>query len=426
MSIHKIIVHHNGAKAHTPSNSWKEAAAAAKWPRYTNSLRFLPNDTGDPNIDSIHDELNNKLAKLNSEHLNYIECQWDTEDYFPRYAKHPNKYQNEKIIIQKEDFGQIASHEGPWTEKAVKTIIEHYSKLLQLFSDPKTHAEQMLFNNGYFAGEEYADIRWDMMCHANTPKSVTEKLAHTTLYANSEKAINSLHPAIKKIQGGVLIDTEAKINAQNLEEMSGDIRLLENASLTAPNLREVESIQLEKNASLTAPNLREVKSIQLEENARLTAPNLREVKNIILKNNASLTAPNLEKTESIDLLGENASLTAPNLEKTESINLRASLTAPNLKKAEYIRLEENASLTAPNLKKVESIWLEENISLTIPDPGEINITYATRDKNNNNMKYRHFKSLNEMEPKLPSPADKIVSEKTEDPEPETPEPTMSI
>jgi hypothetical protein len=443
MSIHKIIVHPNGTKVHTPSNSWEEAAKIAKWPSYA-MYRFL---------DWTDEGLGEQEQYREQEHLNYVECQWNTEDPFPNFAEYSN--------ITIDDFKQIASHEGPWTEKAVKTIVEHYSKLNQLLSDPKTHAEQMLFNNGYFAGEEYADIRWDMMYHANTPKSVIEKLAHTTLYANSKKAIKSLHPAIKKIQGDFIIDKEVKINAQNLEEISETVWLLENASLTTPNLKEVKNIILLDNVSLTAPNLEKAESISLGKNANLTAPNLEKAESISLGKNASLTDPNIEKTEHISLdentsltapnlkkagliqLDKNASLTAPNLKKAKHISLtentsltapnleeveiiiltkNTSLTAPNLKKAEYIRLDENTSLTAPNLKKVERIWLEENTSLTIPDPGEVDIIYATRDKNNNSMKYNKFKSLNEIEPKFPSPADNIVSEEPKDPEPETPEP----
>ena len=99
---------------------------------------------------------------------------------------------------------------------------------------------------------------------------------------------------MKTYRGNLEISAYDRRDFSDLAEVTGDLRLYEGASLTAPVLAKTGYLILYEGASLTAPVLAEVtEHLRLDQGASLTAPLLAKTGDLILYEGASLTAPNL-------------------------------------------------------------------------------------------------------------------------------------
>ncbi len=132
-----------------------------------------------------------------------------------------------------------------------------------------------LLDDGFFAGEEFADLRWKALIHEKCPHKIAARLAETLLHAQGE-AIKSLHPKVTAIEGSWSVEKGYHISAPALTEVAGYIDVRENAKLDAPALTKAGSIYVSENAKLDAPALTKAGYIDVRENAKLDAPKLKK------------------------------------------------------------------------------------------------------------------------------------------------------
>ncbi|MFZ2280263.1 MAG: hypothetical protein WAW39_20865, partial [Prosthecobacter sp.] len=97
-----------------------------------------------------------------------------------------------------------------------------------------------LVGDGFFAGGEYADLRWKALIHENCPHEIAEAIAVRSLHAQGE-AIKSLHPLVTQIDGekGFSIADGYSITAPVLASVTGSVDVSANATFTAPVLASV-------------------------------------------------------------------------------------------------------------------------------------------------------------------------------------------
>lgn len=129
--FHSIVVRKDGTKAHIAKNSHSGAVATAKWRE------------NQPNRDEF-----------------FVEAEWSGEGTYP---------------------GADSISRNALNEKQRKVIDAHYGALAKLLDDPAEHAERVLFGRGIFAGEEYADVRFQVLMHSKCPKRIARRLCKTSL-----------------------------------------------------------------------------------------------------------------------------------------------------------------------------------------------------------------------------------------------------
>ena len=171
--FHSICVRKDGAIAHIAANSHSGAVAAAGWRE------------------------NDQMAEFRGAF--FAEAEWDGEGKFPGVEK----------IIRSEV-----------NEKQRKVIEAHYSALADLLADPVTNADSMLFGNGRFAGDEYADVRWRVLIHPACPKAIANKLVGLALHANGEH-VKSFDSRITELSGNLVIEGGYRVNAHALTKVGG-------------------------------------------------------------------------------------------------------------------------------------------------------------------------------------------------------------
>ena len=183
--FHSIVVRRDGAKAHVMSNSHSGAVQAAGWRE------------------------NDQMADLRGAF--FVEVEWHGQGKFP---------------------GVVRIIRNPVNVKQGEVIEQHYTSLAHLLADPRANAESMLFGQGLFAGEEYADVRWKVFIDDRCPKRVFTKLLKESLFADDSE-ITSLHPGARIVGGSIRIAAGYKIDAPALTK-TGYVRVEQGASLTAP------------------------------------------------------------------------------------------------------------------------------------------------------------------------------------------------
>lgn len=205
--FHSIVVRRDGAIAHLPSNSHSGAVEAAKWTE------------------------NDRISEMRGV-PRFVEAEWDGDGAFPGAAK-------------------VAR--GELTETQRKVIESHYEALAKLLSDPGEHAERMLFGDGIFADDKYADIRWRVLINPKCPKRVADKLVILPLHANGEP-IKSFDPRITKLEGNLVVASGYEIHAPALTEVGGYLAVYSSAKLDA--LQKVGGY-LDVRGQLIAPKLKQ-------------------------------------------------------------------------------------------------------------------------------------------------------------------------
>jgi hypothetical protein len=249
--FHSIVVRRDGAIAHIPQNSHSGAVGAAGWRE------------------------NDQMADMRGAF--FVEAEWGGVGRFPGV---------EEITYS---FGG-----GSLAEKQAKVIEAHYENLSKLLADPAAHAGRMLFDGGYFSGDEYADVRWRVLHLPNTPWRIVERLVKSKLHADAQMPIRSLHPAITKIDGSFAVAEGVTLETKTLAEVSGGVYMREGSTLTAPVLAEVSGgVYMREGSTLTVPALVKVSGgVYVRENATLTAPALAEVSGDVYKHRtAKMDAP---------------------------------------------------------------------------------------------------------------------------------------
>ncbi len=225
--FHSICVRRDGAIAHIPENSHSGAIEKLGWRE------------------------NDQIAAVRGPF--FVEAEWSCQGEFPGVDR--------------------ITRGSSLNEKQRKVIENHYTNLAKLLADPAAHAERMLFNRGFFSGEEYADIRWKILIHTECPKRVADKLAETSLYAMGDE-IKSLHPLVKRVDGSFSIAEKYEITAPALTK-SGSVYVQQGATFTAPALTKSGYVDVQQGATFTAPALTEVSgSVYVQQGATFTAPKL--------------------------------------------------------------------------------------------------------------------------------------------------------
>ena len=148
-----------------------------------------------------------------------------------------------------------------------------------------------LLDDGAFADDVFADLRWKALINDKCPHKVANSIAPMSLYAFGDE-IKSLHPAVTAIQGSFKIASGYQITAPALTEVAGFVDVSENATFTAPALTEVAGpVYVSENATFTAPALTKAGSVDVSENATFTAPALTKAGYVDVSENATFTAP---------------------------------------------------------------------------------------------------------------------------------------
>jgi hypothetical protein len=95
-----------------------------------------------------------------------------------------------------------------------------------------------LLDDGFFAGDEYADLRWKALISDNLDHRIAERLAVTALHAQGE-SVKFIHPLVTKLDGDLVIAENASLTVPALTSVGGYVSVRENASLTVPALTSV-------------------------------------------------------------------------------------------------------------------------------------------------------------------------------------------
>ena len=325
--FHSIVVRRDGAKAHVASNSHSGAVSAAGWRE------------------------NGQMADMRGKY--FVECEWNGTGPYP---------------------GADTITRGVINEKQCKAIDIHYEALARFMADPGANAEEMLFGDGFFAGEEYGDLRWKALISETCPPEVVGRLVTSKLHSDG-MPIKSLCPSVAVIGGTLRIAPGYHIEVPALVKVGGNVRVAQNGTLTAPALAECGDVTVAQNGTLTAPALVKVGGyviveqngtltvpalvkvggdVIVEQNGTLTVPALAECGYVIVEQNGTLTAPALVKVGGYVRLAQSGTLTAPALAKVGGyVRLAQSgtLTAPALAECGYVRVEQSGTLTAPTLKR---------------------------------------------------------------------------
>ena len=243
-----IIVRADGKIGHIPENSHSGTVNALNW-----------RENDDPHRPEKR----------------FVECEWNLEGDYPG--------------AEKVTRGEIS-------EKQRKSIDLFYGNAKKLIANPKAHAGRMLFGKGYFAGDEFADIRWRVMHSAGCPKGIIARLAAMKLYANGE-SIKSLHPSISELSGKFSIESGYSITAPALTKVTGSVYVQQGATFTAPALTVTGSVYVRQGATFTAPALTKVTgSVDMQQGATFTAPALTKVTGSVdMQQGATFTAPKLQR-----------------------------------------------------------------------------------------------------------------------------------
>ena len=202
----------DGAVVHLADNSHAEAVAAAGWKE------------------------NDQLADLHGPR--FVEAEWNGSGY----------------------PGAVKICRGPVrpNDKQVETCDRIYGALARLLSDPEANAEAMLFGQGIFAGDEYADVRWRVLISEKCPKRVADKLVALPLYANAEP-IKSLDPRITELAGNLVIAEGGRVSAKSLRTISGYVYISAGAKADFPVLAKVgRNVYVSGGATVDFPALTEV------------------------------------------------------------------------------------------------------------------------------------------------------------------------
>jgi hypothetical protein len=169
--FHSIIVRRDGAKAHVMTNSHSGAVKAAGWRE------------------------NDQMTDFSERGPFFTECEWSGVGEYP---------------------GAESVSKSSINEKQRKAIDLHYQALAKFVSNPGKNAA-MLFDAGYFFGDEYGDLRWKALVHPECPKQFLLKLAQSPLHSDGYP-IKSLHPAVKEVSGDVIVEQGATLTAPELAE----------------------------------------------------------------------------------------------------------------------------------------------------------------------------------------------------------------
>jgi len=143
---------------------------------------------------------------------------------------------------------------GQANETQSRAIERHYKNLKDLFDNPKANSG-MLFDNGYFASDDYADVRWRVINLPNLDHRIASRLAKMRLYADAKKGVTSLHPEIVLLEGNLNVSGSAKLDA--LVKVGGYLNVSGSAKLDAPALEEVGGyLNVREKGKLIAPKLK--------------------------------------------------------------------------------------------------------------------------------------------------------------------------
>jgi len=182
------VIRRDGAIAHVHKNSHSGAVKAAGWVE------------------------NDQMADMRGQ-PRFYEFEWSSEGNVPK------------------NIASILRGANP-PEKVIEAATVLAKNLKRCLEEPGWG----LLDDGPFAGEEYADLRFRALANGIGDTRIQARLAVMTLHAQGE-VIKSLHPLVAIIAGNFSVAEGYQITAPALTEVTGSVYVQANATFTAPALK---------------------------------------------------------------------------------------------------------------------------------------------------------------------------------------------
>lgn len=173
--------------------------------------------------------------------------------------------------------------------------------------------------------------------------------------------ISELNVNSAKMTDQVLVENNSILNANDLEQVLGPVRLREGSKLKADKLKKVVTVEASSNSNLTLPSLEIIsEDINVRSGSFLSIPKVSAIgvdntATIKVIGNSNLDAPNALNVAGSLMVDESSKFSADKLTKIGEkifVSGASNVVLPELKKVKQIRVSLKGILNAPKLKEV--------------------------------------------------------------------------